>query len=440
MKKFYLVVVLIFLILLFGYIMFKSNNYSKPVIKETYSELLGTIYKKNNHDYIIRDNKGVFYSVNLNYEFNIGDNIKILYKDDINNIYKMEILDDENLLYNDNGIFKNYYDLALKKLNSMSLEEKIGQILLARTPEENQLEAIKDYYLGGFILFGRDTYNETKTSLGDKINSYQQAAKIPMIIAVDEEGGSVVRISNNKNLRDSIFLSPQNIYKLSGLDGIKSNTLEMNDLLSSLKINVNLAPVADVSVDPNDFIYQRALGMDANTTASYVETVIKNQGNGISYVLKHFPGYGNNRDTHDNFSVDDRKLEEFQNNDFLPFISGINANAEAMLFSHNIITNIEPYVPASLSRNVHNLARKDLNFTGIIMTDDLDMGAIKKYYSNNAVTEAILAGNDMIILSDYKQAINEIKNSINNKVLTESIINRATVKILAWKYYKNMII
>lgn len=87
MKKFYLVVVLIFLILLFGYIMFKSNNYSKPVIKETYSELLGTIYKKNNHDYIIRDNKGVFYSVNLNYEFNIGDNIKILYKDDINNIY-----------------------------------------------------------------------------------------------------------------------------------------------------------------------------------------------------------------------------------------------------------------------------------------------------------------------------------------------------------------
>ena len=108
MKKFYLVVVLIFLILLFGYIMFKSNNYSKPVIKETYSELLGTIYKKNNHDYIIRDNKGVFYSVNLNYEFNIGDNIKILYKDDINNIYKMEILDDENLLYNDNGIFKVY--------------------------------------------------------------------------------------------------------------------------------------------------------------------------------------------------------------------------------------------------------------------------------------------------------------------------------------------
>ena len=74
------------------------------------------------------------------------------------------------------------------------------------------------------------------------------------------------------------------------------------------------------------------------------------------------------------------------------------------------------------------------------MTDDLDMGAIKKYYSNNAVTEAILAGNDMIILSDYKQAISEIKNSINNKVLTESIINRATVKILAWKYYKNMII
>ena len=335
-------------------------------------------------------------------------------------------------------LFEDYYNKANELLNTMTIDEKIAQLFLVRVPD-NSLEEVKKYQFGGYILFGKDTKNLTKDELKNKIVSWQNVSKIPLLIAVDEEGGTVVRISNNKNLRETKFKSSQELYNEGGFDLIKEDTKEKNNLLYELGINVNLAPVADISTNPDDYMYKRSFGKDYTKTKEYIKTVIRTSKNtNVSNVLKHFPGYGNNVDTHTGVAIDNRTLDEFRKNDFIPFIQGINEGAEAILVSHNIIENIEN-VPASLSKNVHNILRNELKFSGIIMTDDLAMSGITTYIAESPSVMALKAGNDLIIITDYLTGINDIKNSLNNNEINEDLINKAVLKIIAWKYYKGLI-
>ena len=335
-------------------------------------------------------------------------------------------------------LFEDYYNKANKLLNTMTIDEKIAQLFLVRVPD-NSLEEVKKYQFGGYILFSKDTKNLTKDELKNKIASWQNVSKIPLLIAVDEEGGTVVRISNNKNLRETKFKSSQELYNEGGFDLIKEDTKEKNNLLYELGINVNLAPVADISTNPDDYMYKRSFGKDYTKTKEYIKTVIRASKNtNVSNVLKHFPGYGNNVDTHTGVAIDNRTLDEFRKNDFIPFIQGINEGAEAILVSHNIIENIEN-VPASLSKNVHNILRNELKFSGIIMTDDLAMSGITTYIAESPSVMALKAGNDLIIITDYLTGINDIKNSLNNNEINEDLINKAVLKIIAWKYYKGLI-
>ena len=156
-------------------------------------------------------------------------------------------------------------------------------------------------------------------------------------------------------------------------------------------------------------MYNRSLGQNTEITSNYAKTVIEaSKGLNVSYTLKHFPGYGNNSDTHTNSSVDNRSYEDIVNNDLPPFKSGIQVGAESILVSHNIVNSIDGANPASLSSNVHNLLRNELSFTGIIITDDLVMGATSSI--ENATLKAVLAGNDLIITTDYEDSFNQIKN------------------------------
>ena len=335
-------------------------------------------------------------------------------------------------------LFEDYYNKASELMNKMTIDEKIAQLFLVRVPD-NSLEEVKKYQFGGYILFGKDTKSLTKDELKNKIDSWQNVSKIPLLIAVDEEGGEVVRISNNKNLRDSKFKSSQELYNEGGFDLIKKDTIEKNNLLYELGINVNLAPVADISTNPNDYMYSRSFGKNCNYTKEYIKTVINaSKKTKVSNVLKHFPGYGSNVDTHTGVAIDNRTLDEFKKNDFIPFIQGINDGVEAILVSHNIIVNIEN-VPASLSKNIHEILRNELKFSGIIMTDDLAMSGITNYINESPSVMALKAGNDLIIITDYVSGINDIKNALNNDEISEDLINNAIIKILAWKYYKGLI-
>lgn len=338
----------------------------------------------------------------------------------------------------DNGLFKDYYEKAYQKLEKMSLDEKIGQILLVRYPDNNQKEIVEKYQFGGYLFFGKDFKDKTKDEVIKMIDDSNSVSKIPLLTAVDEEGGIVVRVSSNKNLRSEIFLSSSELYKNGGFDRIKADTIEKSNLLKYLGINLNLAPVVDVSVDPNDYMYKRSLQEDAETTAKFSSLVIETSKNtGVSYTLKHFPGYGNNIDTHNGSSIDSRTRKEIESNDILPFKSGIKSGAEAILFSHNVVTSMDKDNPASLSKTLHDYVRNDLNFTGVVITDDLDMGALKDIENKNV--QALLAGNDLLISTDYVESIEKIKQAVDNKLLDEKTLDEHVLRVLAWKYYKGLL-
>ena len=330
-------------------------------------------------------------------------------------------------------------DINLNKakdlLSTMTLEEKVGQMFLIRCNSLTAYEDINNYKVSGFILFDENIKGETKESLSSTIKSYQDNSLIKMIIAVDEEGGIVNRLSWYPEFRDTPFSSPQELYNEGGYPLIISDTKEKATLLKSLGINMNLAPVADISTDPNDYIYPRTFGRNAEETAEYVKTVVKTmKENNIGSTLKHFPGYGNNLDTHSDISIDNRSYDIFLNNDFIPFKAGIAAGADSILVSHNIINSIDENLPASLSRKVHDVIRNELNFNGVIMTDDLQMSAIKDYVGEvNSVIFAVNSGNDLIISSDYENQIPTVIESVKNGDIKEEIIDEAVLRVLELK-------
>ena len=199
---------------------------------------------------------------------------------------------------------------------------------------------------------------------------------------------------------------------------------------------MNLAPVVDVAQNETSFIYDRSYGKSAEETATYSEELVKtmNKSNMIS-VMKHFPGYGDNIDTHTGIAIDNREYETFESVDFLPFKSGIEVGAPCILISHNIVKCMDEKNPASLSENVNQILREKLDFSGIIMTDDLAMDAVKSYVKNGeAAVQAVLAGNDMIISSDFVKQKKEVLEAIEKGNISEEIVNIAVRRILAFKY------
>ena len=175
-------------------------------------------------------------------------------------------------------------------LASLTLEEKVGQLFFVRVPDTDAVSDVSTYHLGGYILFGRDTADKTADALIQTIQSYQDAAAvdtgIPLLIGVDEEGGTVVRVSSNPHLRASKFPSPQKAYASGGMEAVLADTREKDLLLSALGFNVNLSPVADVSTNPADFMYDRTFGQDAAATADYVAQVVSQMAeDGMGSVL-----------------------------------------------------------------------------------------------------------------------------------------------------------
>ena len=327
-------------------------------------------------------------------------------------------------------------ETAQAMVAEMTLEEKVGQMFFVRCPAEGAVEDVTAYHLGGYLLFGRDFKDKTAQEVEDTIAAYQAAAEIPLLIGVDEEGGTVVRASSNPNLFPNRCLSPQALYRNGGMEAVQEDARTKNSTLLSLGVNVNFAPVADVSTDPGDFMYDRAFGQDAAATAEYVQAVVTEMGGtGIGSVLKHFPGYGNNVDTHTGISVDERSMASFESSDLVPFAAGIAAGADCVLVSHNIVNCMDPSLPASLSPAVHQLLREELGFAGVALTDDLAMDAVEAYAADGSVAVlAVLAGNDMIVTTDYRVQIPLVIAAVEEGTVDEGLIDQAVVRVLTWKH------
>jgi len=326
-------------------------------------------------------------------------------------------------------------------MEKMTLVDKVGQIFFVRCPEEGAVQDIYSYHLGGYLLFGRDFKDSegnwlTWAQLSEKLASYQKASAIPLLIGVDEEGGTVARVTRNPHLFSERRKSPQQIFAEGGLEAIVQDTLTVNRSLLELGINVNLSPVADVSTDPNDFIYARTFGQNASATADYIAAAAEAMDEaGIGSVLKHFPGYGSNVDTHTGIAVDERSYDSFLNGDFLPFAAGIAAGADSVLVSHNIVTCMDADLPASLSPELHRVLREELDFDGVIITDDLLMDAVGAYAEEGSVAVlAVLAGNDLIITTDYRAQIPQVIAAVESGEIPMELLDTAVRRVLGWKY------
>ena len=328
-------------------------------------------------------------------------------------------------------------------LEGMTWEEVVGQLFFVRYPGDSALAAqwAQDYHLGGYILFGRDFKEDTPDGVRAKIAASQAASSIPMLMGVDEEGGTVVRASYYPAFRAEKFKSPQKLFAQGGLEAIRADALEKSTFLKDLGINVNLAPVVDVSTDPNDFIYDRAFGQGAEETAEYAAVVVnamKEQGMGS--VLKHFPGYGNNVDTHTGIAYDTRPLEQFLTGDLLPFQSGGEAGAGGVLVSHNIVTCLDETLPASLSPAAYELLRTEVDFDGVAMTDDLDMAAVGEYVEDgSAAVMALQAGADMVLTSVPQQQIPQVLSALETGDLSWERVQEGACRVLVWKIKLGMI-
>lgn len=327
-------------------------------------------------------------------------------------------------------------------LGNTSLEQRVGQLFLARCNDATALNDIGSYHLGGFVLFGVDFDGQTPDSIREKIAAYQAAASIPMLISVDEEGGTVNRISSNTAFRNSPFPSARKSYAQGGLAQMLAVEEEKCQLLSSLGIQVNLGPVCDISTQPDAFMYQRSLGLEPQETATAVAATVRvMNAYKIGSVLKHFPGYGNNADTHTGIAVDERSLAQLEENDLIPFLSGFQTGADAVMVSHTIVQALDAEHPASLSPAVHDYIRNVMGYDGVIITDDLVMQAITdRYGAGEAAVMAVLAGNDLLCSTDYVTQYEAVLAAVREGRIDMDTLNRAVRRVLRWKQSLNLII
>ncbi len=331
-------------------------------------------------------------------------------------------------------------------LAAMTLEEKVGQLFVARRPQEDAraLAAITDYHLGGFTLYACDFEHRTPTELRALLATYRAAAKIPPFIAVDEEGGRVTRASMFPAYRTERFPNPRTLFASGvasggtpseGYAAVDRDTREKAAFLLDLGINFNYAPVCDLSGDPACFIFDRTFSDDPAATAAYAEVVVRAMNeSGMVGSIKHFPGYGDNVDTHTSIARDDRTMEQFLTRDLLPFTAAIAAGAPIVMIAHNMVTCMDPDIPASLSPAVHRLLREELGFDGVIMTDSLDMHAITLYPGDRAsAVSAILSGNDLLCCTSYEAQYPAILDAVRDGTIPESRIDESVLRVLRLK-------
>lgn len=336
----------------------------------------------------------------------------------------------------------SYSQRARQIMKKMSLKEKVSQMLFVYVPSKDAAKKAKKYQYGGYLLFYYNVDGKTKKQVKAMTGKFQKVSKIDMFIAADEEGGDVVRLSSNRKLGHSRFKSPRALYKSGGYEKIVKDTKSKDSFLLSYGVNTNFAPVADLPYSKKNFIYSRSFSTKAKPTAKYIKLVVERMNkDGVVSCLKHYPGYGNNTDTHTDLARDNRKLSVFKKRDLVPFRQGIKSGCSMIMVNHNIVKAFDKKMPASISAPVHKYLRKTLKYDGIIITDGMDMQGVRKYGKNNAAlaVKAVKAGNDMICTPYGSTSRKAIVTAVKKGKIKKSRIDRSVERILIVKL-KNGII
>ena len=315
----------------------------------------------------------------------------------------------------------------------------LGQLIFTgisgKTLTEDEKNFIEKENIGGVILFSENYENPGQ--LAELVNEIQTLREeYPLFIAVDHEGGRVVRFKNHFTKIPPMLdlaktTSPKLCFRITKM---------MAEELSICGINVNLSPVCDVLSNPdNQIIGDRAFGSDPDKVSAFISSAIRGfQTNGILACAKHFPGHGDTAiDSHFNLPIIKKSMEDLRKVDLPPFIKAVKSRVEFVMVAHVIIEGLDPDLPCSLSPKAYDLLRKELRFTKLIITDDMQMKAIADRYSTGeAAAMAIGAGADIIEYRDMdeaKLALEGLKEAVRNKTIKPEILKKKFDRILESK-------
>lgn len=354
--------------------------------------------------------------------------------------------------------------MSLDILNSMSLDEKIGQLIFAGadslrdddtggkilTVSSDMEQQLKNIHPGGVILYSKNMKNgkQVKKLTEDLL----RASHIPLFVGTEEEGGENSRISTVSGMKvegtgSARETGEKNDSQLAGENGEITGTY-----MKELGFNVNFAPVADVITkeeylkdEKNRISGTRSFGWEPELVADYVSAyVTKLQTQGVSAVLKYFPGQGYLKDDPIKYPADlERTIKELRKTEFLPFSSGIKAGTDFIMVGHascNEVTGNQ--IPASLSSlMMSEILRQELQYDSVIITDSLNKKAITQVYSiGEAAEKAIRAGADMILCPSHAdEAFEGIKKSVQEGKISEKRLDESVFRILKVKIKRGII-
>ena len=328
-------------------------------------------------------------------------------------------------------------------IKELSLQEKIGQMIIIGMDTNYITDRIKDmilkYKIGGIILYRKNfnTYQDM-LKLIKNLKDLNRKNKIPLFIAIDQEGGRVNRMPREiKNLP-----SANQIAITGGEELVKASANITGQILRKSGFNLNFSPVLDIKrFENNHAIGDRSFGSDKEEVAKFGITAMKElQKNKVISAIKHFPGHGaTKQDSHNFLPVINEKIEKLEKEDMYPFEQAIKNGADVVLVGHLLIKNITGIYPASLSRKfIAKYLRMKYRYNGVIITDDLKMKAIKVLYGTKlSVRKAFEAGNDIIVFrynnKKEVEVIEQIISLVNKGKIKENRINKSVKRIIDLK-------
>lgn len=339
-------------------------------------------------------------------------------------------------------------DPIRKQLENMSLREKVGQMMVAGLDgyalQQQGQALISQYHVGGVILFKSNVKDADQlVQLINDVKEANQLNPVPIFVSVDQEGGRVNRMPS------SIASLPSNAVIGKAEDGTISYEIgrTLGFQLNAFGFNMNFAPVLDINSNPkNPVIGDRSFGGDAKLVAGLgVETMKGLQEQGIIPVVKHFPGHGDTSvDSHTSLPVVKHEMDRLEQLELVPFRQAIGQGADAVMVAHILLPALDPTYPASLSPAVvDELLRKKMQFDGVVVTDDLTMGAITNSYTiGEAAVLAVKAGADlMLVCHGYQRAIEgmeALEQAVQSGEIPVKRIDESVKRILQLKRKYNL--
>lgn len=335
-------------------------------------------------------------------------------------------------------------EVLQKQINEMSLEEKVGQLVIVGVEayENDQYSKllIEKYHVGGFIIFKKNILN-TSQLLG-LLNSLKDtnAARngIPLFLSVDEEGGRVSRLPKEfKKFPTNQMIGKKNDSALSGQIGSV-----LGEELSAFGFNMNFAPVLDINSNPkNPIIGNRSFGATAQLVSELGVATMKGiQSQNVIAVVKHFPGHGDTSvDSHIGLPKVEHDLERLKSFELKPFASAVENGADAVMVAHILLPELDASYPASISKPViTDLLRGEMGFGGVVMTDDFTMGAVTKNYDfAKAAVRAINAGGDIVLVchgfDKQEKVLKALFAAVKTGQISEERLNQSLYRILELK-------